>query len=81
MTSDTNKFSAFSAYRYEAVQNSTATSGPLVEYFKGEVLHHSADFDVSSANKYAYFLTCLNPFALIILGYINLTTLHEITDI
>ncbi|TPX34360.1 chitin synthase [Synchytrium microbalum] len=43
---------AFSAYRYEAVQNSTPTSGPLVEYFKGETLHNSADFDVSSANKY-----------------------------
>ncbi|TPX47919.1 chitin synthase [Synchytrium endobioticum] len=43
---------AFSAYRYEAVQNTTPTSGPLVEYFKGEVLHHGADFDVSSTNKY-----------------------------
>ncbi|OMH84486.1 Chitin synthase 1 [Zancudomyces culisetae] len=30
---------AFSAYRYSALQNSDATSGPLHSYFKGELMH------------------------------------------
>ena len=42
---------AFSAYRYDALQNSGFSTGPLSAYFKGETLH-SGEADVFSANMY-----------------------------
>lgn len=41
---------AFSAYRYEALQNSSPTTGPLASYFAGE--NHSGATDVFKANMY-----------------------------
>ncbi|KAI9500757.1 glycosyltransferase family 2 protein [Coemansia spiralis] len=45
---------AFSAYRYTALQdNEGGKSGPLYEYFKGELMHSDgADSDIFSANMY-----------------------------
>ena len=36
---------AFSAYRYDALQNDINGKGPLEKYFKGEFLHGSGDLD------------------------------------
>lgn len=44
---------AFSAYRYEALQNDFMGHGPLDTYFKGEKLHGGdADADIFTSNMY-----------------------------
>ncbi|KAJ2749160.1 hypothetical protein H4S06_004714, partial [Coemansia sp. BCRC 34490] len=44
---------AFSAYRYTALQNTGKTTGPLAEYFKGELMHsEGGDSNIFSANMY-----------------------------
>lgn len=44
---------AFSAYRYQALQNVTPDSGPLISYFKGETMHGSdASGGIFEANMY-----------------------------
>ncbi|KAJ1664341.1 hypothetical protein IW140_004152 [Coemansia sp. RSA 1813] len=44
---------AFSAYRYTALQNTGKTTGPLAEYFKGELMHtDGGDSNIFSANMY-----------------------------
>ncbi|KAL0094521.1 chitin synthase 1, partial [Phycomyces blakesleeanus] len=42
---------AFSAYRYEALQNDSKGHGPLEKYFLGEKMHGS-DADIFTANMY-----------------------------
>ncbi|OZJ01874.1 hypothetical protein BZG36_05276 [Bifiguratus adelaidae] len=44
---------AFSAYRYKALKDTSATTGPLASYFKGETLHGgSSDAGIFEANMY-----------------------------
>lgn len=44
---------AFSAYRFQALQNVTPTTGPLVSYFKGETMHGAdASGGIFEANMY-----------------------------
>ncbi|KAL4401441.1 Chitin synthase 4 [Malassezia pachydermatis] len=44
---------AFSAYRYEALQNDAMGNGPLCSYFKGESLHGgNSDADIFTSNMY-----------------------------
>ncbi|CAG8506564.1 8209_t:CDS:2 [Ambispora gerdemannii] len=43
---------AFSAYRYEALQNVSHDKGPLASYFKGETMHGSGDAGIFEANMY-----------------------------
>ncbi|KAJ2157787.1 hypothetical protein GGF46_004251 [Coemansia sp. RSA 552] len=44
---------AFSAYRYTALKNTSDNTGPLAEYFKGELMHTSgADSSIFQANMY-----------------------------
>lgn len=43
---------AFSAYRYEALQNDITGHGPLEAYFKGETLHALDDAGIFTSNMY-----------------------------
>ncbi|KAJ2311518.1 hypothetical protein H4R23_002662, partial [Coemansia sp. Cherry 401B] len=44
---------AFSAYRYSALKNTSKDTGPLAEYFKGELMHtEGADSSIFQANMY-----------------------------
>ena len=44
---------AFSAYRFEALQNDAMGNGPLCSYFKGETMHGGqSDADIFTSNMY-----------------------------